>query len=321
MARKHPCPKCSTPCYGKQCTNCRNDVVRAVLRDESERAPKISPLHKCFGEFIVASDLHVPWHDPEALSAVCITAQLLDISSLIIAGDLLHMDSISRYVGVGRSITVSEEILAAKRVLSALEQVFAQIIVIPGNHDQRIEKLLGTMDQKSLELLASLLGTKDIDDKERLAQLYLWQLLGSEKMQLYPLPDLLVNDAWLIQHPGTVSRVAPQNQRKMAEKHHKCILEGHSHLFGIGFDSSGKFVTMNMGHLSNDDNFRYKREKPSTFPNTVKGFCAILQEPDNAEGFILPLALHDRWFNVPALLRRLRRVKTPISRSDVASST
>jgi predicted phosphodiesterase len=295
------------------CITCWKAHIKETADGEKWRAPEIPAVPHYEGEFMVCSDLHIPWHSTPALLALCEHADLLNIHRLIIAGDLVHADSLSRFEQYKRMLAIGEELNAARRILAALELVFDEIIIIPGNHDQRIQKALATAKHtqrgdKLLELVAGLLGdeqTASSLDIGELATSLLRHFLSSPKVTVHEMPDLLVNDTWLIQHPSSVSRVAPQSQRKMAIKHRKSVLEGHSHLWAVGFDESATDIVFNMGHMSDDDKFHYKRERPSHYPNSVLGFCAILQTKDNKEGSLLPVALHDRWCSLATLRERL----------------
>lgn len=279
-----------------------------TLRHEESIVPPAPSQPARLGSFIVASDLHIPWHNTEGILHMCRVATALGIDRLIIAGDLIHADTISKYLGVGKTVKLTDELIACGRVLQALSAVFTTIDILPGNHDQRIEKTLASMKdtahgRTALELVASLLGA-DETNPEQIASSFLMHFYQSPGVTIHALPDLLLNDTWLIQHPGSVSRQAPTNERRMSAKFRKSIIQGHSHLWGLGFDDSGQDVAFNCGHLTRPEKWRYIRERPSTFPMPTPGYAVIYTTPSNPYGRLLPVALHSRMFDPLDLLER-----------------
>lgn len=294
-------------CISKIGRKHRVESVNRIVTEEAAVAPRLEPIPKEWGSSVVATDLHIPWHSPAVVTDFCEAAVLLGIKTLIVGGDLIHADLISKYVGVGKSIPVTDELRSCGRVLRALEEIFDRIIIIPGNHDQRVERMIaGLRDTKEgrrgLEMVAALLGAGDIDDAEDMSLRYLRHFLASPKVTWHPLPQLELNGTWLIQHPGTVSRIAPQTERAMIRKHRKSVIEGHAHTWGLGFDESAIDVAFNCGHGADDEKWRYVREKPTSFPKGVKGYGIVYASKDNPGGRLIPVAVHDRMFRIKDIL-------------------
>ena len=283
------------------CALCLAGRISATATETATVAPAIAPTPNYATDAVVCGDIHAPWHDPAAIRTLCEWALAFGVKTLIVGGDLVHFDSISKYVGLARTVPVPTELRACRRLLDALELVFDRIIVIPGNHDQRLDKMIAKMGdtaqgRKAMELVADLLGA-DKDDVADVTGKTLAHYLSSPKVTIHELPDLTLNGKWLVQHPGTVSRLPARNEQFMVEKFRMSVVQGHSHLFGVSFDRSGEDVAFNCGHLSDDSKFRYVREKPSTFPRMVQGFGLILGDR------LIPVALHDRWMNLDTLRR------------------
>lgn len=295
--------------YGAEFRRLQERTLK-VLGEEACSAPTIPPVPRTHGSAVIVSDLHIPFHDPHAVIHACKLATRLGIDHLIVAGDLLHADSISKYDRAGATVPITNELVGAGRALGALEEVFERITVIPGNHDQRLEKMFSRMrdtkdGRQGLELAARLLGVMNPDDAEAMTEGLLSHYLGSDKVVIHPLPQMELNGTWLIQHPGSVSRMAPQNERKMAAKHRKSVLQGHSHLWGIGFDDSATDICFNIGHMSRPEHWRYIRERPTHFPAQVKGYAVVLADESNPAGALLPVALHPRWLDPLKLLEAI----------------
>ena len=319
------CPKCdkvlSNSSSGKTCAGCRDYSAQAeemrrnrlaVFATEATAAPVLSATPNINGSVVVISDPHIPFHDPHALQYVCEIADMLRVKRLVVGGDLLHFDQISKYDRAGKTVNFVDELVSGGRVLEALAEVFTDgIDIIPGNHDQRLEKLLAKMNEskegrKGIEVIAALMGRPDPDHAEDITYSLMAHFLGKAGVTIHTLPDITVNGVWLIQHPGSVSRIAPQNERQMAIKHRKCVIQGHSHLWGLGFDPSGTDVCFNVGHLALEEKWRYVRERPGHFPKAIKGFGVILRTASAPEGRLLPIALHERMFDLREIADILR---------------
>ena len=313
------CTECGTPINrgtkGEYCFRHRQyhkelGTVNRVLEEEAAVAPTLPNKPQLYGSYIVLSDPHVPFHDRETILRACRDAQMLGIDKLIIAGDLIHADIISRYINAGKQVKISDELVACSRVLGALEKIFSKIYVILGNHDRRVEKMVSAWRKteggsKALEIVARLLDVDD--DAESVAMGIFERFFSSEKVTVYPLSEVVVNNEWLILHPGSCSRVSPQTERRMVNKFRKSVIGGHNHLYAVGFDDSGQDVAANIGHAANTSKFRYVREKVTPFPTTVRGFCAIIQDDDSTCGRLLPIAIHDKWFDLAQLKQRLEQ--------------
>lgn len=301
MATKYTC-RCGATTYGRLCRLCWLSELNN--KRMFKPLPSVATLS---GDVMVCSDLHVPYHSMSAVEHMCDTASLFNVTKLVIAGDLLHVDSLSRFEQYQPEISLHDELREACSLLDFLESTFEAIVVIPGNHDQRVAKALSslknsTKGEKALSIIKGLLNQSGPTDVGELATSVLSHYLSSSRVTVHPLPDLLLNDTWLIMHPGTASRSAPSQERKMAHKWRHSILMGHSHLFGIGFDDSATDVAFNIGCMSLDEHFYYKRERPSSYPKPVLGYCAIL---DNK---VLPIAIHDRWLSPVDIVKHVNTV-------------
>lgn len=99
-------------------------------------------------DFIVISDIEIPDHDPVMLEAALYTAMSQNIKTLIIAGDLLATDNSSlnswaETWAVGNQINYEGSIGIAVQILARFLSWFDSIIVIEGNHDDRVNRATG----------------------------------------------------------------------------------------------------------------------------------------------------------------------------------
>jgi predicted phosphodiesterase len=92
-------------------------------------------------KIVLINDLHVPYHDEEALAKV-ISQEAETTDLLIIGGDLLDLLSVSRYDKFDVHHSLQYEFTQGKAVINTLASYFRKIKIIPGNHDERWRKHL-----------------------------------------------------------------------------------------------------------------------------------------------------------------------------------
>ncbi len=289
----------------------RSDVlsgVRDALQEEAKLSPELDRWTRLHGDWMLLSDPHIPFHHTETIVQMCETAQMLGIKNLCVPGDLIHADTISQYDQAGKTVAIRAELECAGRVLEALLSVFDRIEIIVGNHDQRIEKLVAKWAQKDGKHLASLMAgvLKVEDEAEAISYGIFRHFLGNpDRVIMHPLPEIVINDKWLIQHPSQCSRKPPTNQINMIHKWRLSVVGGHNHLWGLAFDNSAVDCAFNIGPACDSSKWRYMRERVTDFPRQVNGYAAIIQTDDNPGGMLIPMALHDRMFNMKDLMARL----------------
>lgn len=312
-AKKYTCSLCgkkrSKRSQSGMCLKCRIGKAERVFNEEGARVPRITKIPNYSGDWLVVTDPHIPFHCTKTLMSVVDSANMMNIEQLCVAGDLINADSISKFPKTGKSLSLYEEIVAAGRVVATLKTIFKKIVVIPGNHDQRMEKQLAASmstpkGQQQLQNLASIPDCADpVSAPPNDVALAFFKHFF-EDVDYLELPQMTINNHWYVQHPGTARKISPQLEREIAEQEHKSVIQGHDHLTGFGFEKSGKFVAASIGGCCDDEHFRYKRERPKPWPKKVNASCIIYQTKDNYEGRILPLVQHNRWFDLREVVER-----------------
>ena len=92
------------------------------------------------------SDLHIPYHDINALSLAIEYGINEEVNTVFINGDLIDFHGLSRFEKDPRKRSVKQEFEAAKSFLIALREAFPtqEIYWLLGNHDMRYQKWLMT---------------------------------------------------------------------------------------------------------------------------------------------------------------------------------
>lgn len=109
-----------------------------------ERLPFILP--KSCNSILVISDLHIPYHDVDAVTLAIKYGLDNNVNTIFINGDLMDFHGLSRFEKDPRKRSVKQEFEATKNFLVALREAFPtqEIYWLKGNHCVRYEKWLMT---------------------------------------------------------------------------------------------------------------------------------------------------------------------------------
>lgn len=185
---------------------------------EIKREPFIIP--KANKNILVISDLHIPYHNIEAITLALNYGKSAQVDTIIINGDLLDFYQLSRFHKDPRKRKASEELEAARQFLQILRFHFkaANIYFLLGNHDVRYQIWL---QSKAVELL----GCEEFE---------LGSLLRLGELGITLLDDrtLIKAGKLIITHGHLVIRgvFAPVNAARGAYMRAKqSVLIGHTH--------------------------------------------------------------------------------------------
>jgi predicted phosphodiesterase len=261
------------------------------------------------GDWMVMSDSHVPLHDSRAMRAIVKAGKQLRLTNLLIAGDLMDFEEISAFRQASpNAVSPAETILAALRVLDGFSQQFSRIIVLKGNHDDRLQRLmesavagrnkfqflLASLEKEELEALdynhryVTVLERWVADKAPRLTKLVKWS----------PLPQAFIAGPagmkpWRVTHPKSYSRLAPQTERRLWQVYTQPVIGTHGHLFGMSISPNGEHPVVQIGHTSRREAVRYLAEQITDHPVWTQAFCAILK--GRMKVWVNNPYLHDWW--------------------------
>ena len=210
---------------------------------------------------IIASDLHVPFHNRAMITRLLDLGEALGVQTLVIIGDLFDNWVFSRFEHRTREIPWKEERKAADAIIGQMLKVFSDIHIIPGNHDVRI-----------LRQLQFQITFPD-----------LCQLLESGKhVKEYLYPRILLNNNSILVHPGSYSRRPAAVPIELVGKYRKDVYMGHTHVQALAWDPSGQNLAVEVGCLVDQARTDYKNLDVTTHPEWIPGFVAVL----NGETFL-----------------------------------
>ena len=123
---------------------------------------------------IVCSDVHIPEHDPVAWGRFIDCVRDAQPDDVVLAGDILELESCSQHGGVAQPALFVEEIQAARRELERVREAAprASITYLEGNHETRLSRL-------TVARVPTIQGALDIPTQLDLASLGIrWQREG-----------------------------------------------------------------------------------------------------------------------------------------------
>ena len=118
--------------------------------DEAEYLPFILP--DMSTKVLWMSDVHVPFHSIEAVTAALEVGVMEQVDCIFLGGDFMDFYAISSYEKDPRKRSFMEELKTGKEMLQRIREVFPEqaIFFLVGNHEERLEKY---MRVKAPELL------------------------------------------------------------------------------------------------------------------------------------------------------------------------
>lgn len=93
---------------------------------------------------LLISDLHIPYHDIDAVTIALEYGVEHKVNTIVINGDLIDLHKISRFQSDPKKRSIKQEFDATKQFLRVLRQLFPNVEIywIKGNHCSRMEKYL-----------------------------------------------------------------------------------------------------------------------------------------------------------------------------------
>lgn len=121
-----------------------NDTNPYKLPDSEEKERKPILLPKGCNNILLLSDLHIPYHSIEAITAALDYGKREQVNTIVINGDLMDFYMMSRFEKDPRKRSIKYEFDATKEFLRVLRKTFpnAHIYWLKGNHDTRYEHFL-----------------------------------------------------------------------------------------------------------------------------------------------------------------------------------
>jgi predicted phosphodiesterase len=102
----------------------------------------------------IIGDLHIPYHDEDAIETACDKMEAEEVDSILINGDLLDFYQLSFHEKDPRKVHFKNEIESGKQFFEYIRSRFPGIPIyfIPGNHENRFERYLRIKASELLDM-------------------------------------------------------------------------------------------------------------------------------------------------------------------------
>lgn len=241
----------------------KNTII-GILRDVRDGKLEVQDntdqeVIRVYGDAVVIADLHVPLVDYSFLARVIPVGQYYGIRTLHIAGDLNNQDTYSTFRKLSPAAPLTAEIKEDREILSGLSTWYNRIIFSMGNHDARF--LLsndGKIDHTFFYYLLkdSVHGDFEVSPFDRVEY-----RSGGQN--------------WAAIHPNDFRSKKLILANDLAQALQMNVIVAHQHFSAIGFDTFGRYVTIDIGGLHNPTAFEYKTLHTSARPAFNQGFAVI----------------------------------------------
>jgi len=215
------------------------------------------------GSVIIINDVHLPFTNYDLAQRVVDVAGYYDITTMVIAGDLLDMDSQSTFKRKVRSVPLAQEIDAARELLAYYAQHFTRIWVMPGNHEERLLKHLD--GELTFDLFTDLIRPPDPE----LVDVFMFT----------PYDQITIDSGgheYMVVHQRNSSAISLKIGESLAWKYQKNMIVTHQHNSAKGYDKYGRYLIIDSGGLHNQKRTPYMGLKTSTGPVHDEGFVTVV---------------------------------------------
>lgn len=185
------------------------------------------------GKWLILSDIHIPFHDEEALEIALSHGEQQGIENILLNGDTCDFYNVSTYLKDPEERNLSTELQKTRQFLAHLRERFpkAKIVFKIGNHEDRWQKYLYL---KAPELL----GISEFQMKHIL-NFDKWDVEEVTSMQ-----KIKAGKHLTILHGHEVRNSGVYPARTLLLRTHVCTIAGHNHRTSTYTEktSDGKFL-------------------------------------------------------------------------------
>jgi predicted phosphodiesterase len=212
------------------------------------RAPRIG----------VLSDVHCPMHSEHWLLLAVKTFIHYKVEDIVINGDFIDANQISKHAGsYKRRGTLEDDLDAAEAVLKLLSKYFKRIYINAGNHDMRLVHKMGG----------------ELSFRRMMKMIY-----DNEQIKVTARSYIYANDNVALIHPRQYSKIRGKTPSDLAYKIRKHVVTGHEHHSASSVSLCGGYQGCDVGTLVNIESQDYIKNEITTHAEPLNGFAIVFGE-------------------------------------------
>ena len=261
--------------------------------------PQYTDYLKMEGDALILPDIELPFHNADFVNRCLELAQAWGIKQCIVAGDVLHFDSISSWEAnwmekekQGIPEPVELKLIDFFKTLPSKHQEHGFDLLDKLGHptdggDPNISQELAVA-RRELKVLSELFDQIDFvlgNHEGRLlsalsspmfpSELLVQLKIDNPKWRIAPFYFSLLTSGgreFQIEHPKSAARITA---KKLAGIHHRNILMAHSHDLDAGWDVSKKYYAWHIGHCVDPSRLPYKAQRHTSNDAWALGACIV----------------------------------------------
>lgn len=220
------------------------------------------PLTIPSGNVLVFSDLHVPHQNRTMLRRAIYVARKFfpQIEDFAVIGDSWDWTSLSKHPKDSPGEDMDECLEIGAKIYRVIGDYFKRGWICNGNHDARV----------GLKLDAPF-------TLQRVFNSAFGQSWPNCTMNISNLDYLIVDGErrWIIGHPSAYSGSGGKTPADIADIEGCNVATGHNHVIGQQQSKSGRFVGVDIGHMTEEDRHYYKFRRLTKYARWNAGFMVI----------------------------------------------
>lgn len=222
---------CKPPCADKAARLAHEKRERAMGREYAD------PLR-----LLAISDVHIPYHSPEAVGAVLDFARYYKPNVFVVNGDFFDFYAVSSYSkDPAREESLQEELDRGAALLKAFKAACApgaRLVFLAGNHEDRLRRYLWNQAPALSKLRALAFETVTGLDALGFETYAYGEVVGLGKLHFV--------------HGDLVRKGAGMTAKGMLQRYRVNVVHGHTHRVGHVMETTlgGEFAAWEMGCLA-----------------------------------------------------------------------
>jgi hypothetical protein len=215
------------------------------------------------GDYAVMSDMHLPVTRYDVVERWLDDAERAGLTRAILPGDTFNQDRWSRHEHKQGGAGPEEEMAAALWAFTQMLDVFDELVIALGNHDESLHRKLDyavTFDKAMRMMLAGI----PPEGLERIT------ITGRD----YVLVDT-DDGLWRICHTRAYSRQPLAYPNRLALRHGCHVAGAHRHHHAQGYSANGKRI-VELGGAFDEDRMAYANRWTDDFPMMQNGYMLLV---------------------------------------------